>query len=130
VLVIMAIQGGIKPMTYVDVFLVAVPTAKKTQYLNHSKAMSPIMKDLGALSITECWGDDIPDGKLTSFPLAVKAQAHETVVVSMATWPSKAVRDAAWAKMMEDPQMNDTNMPMPFDGKRLILGGFEEIYRL
>ncbi|MEO0613239.1 MAG: DUF1428 domain-containing protein [Pseudomonadota bacterium] len=117
-------------MTYVDVFLVAVPTAKKTQYLNHSKAMSPIMKDLGALSITECWGDDIPDGKVTSFPLAVKAQAHETVVVSMATWPSKAVRDAAWAKMMEDPQMNDTNMPMPFDGKRLILGGFEEIYRL
>jgi len=73
----------------------------------------------------ECWGDDVPEGKLTSFPLAVQRQEGETVVFSWITWPSKAVRDEGMKKAMADPRFAD--MKMPFDGKRLIYGGFEVI---
>ncbi len=75
----------------------------------------------------ETWGEDVPDGKLTSFPMAVKKEATETVVFSWIEWASKAARDAAWAKIMEDPRMSPEANPMPFDGKRLIYGGFQMI---
>lgn len=86
-----------------------------------------IFKELGALKVVECWGDDVPDGEVTSFPMAVKCRDDETVVFSWLIWPSKQVRDAGMAKMMEDPRMQPDVNPMPFDGKRMIFGGFETI---
>ncbi|WP_027469676.1 DUF1428 domain-containing protein [Deefgea rivuli] len=112
---------------YIDGFVVAVPTANRAAYRDYSAATAPIFKEHGALSIVECWGDDVPEGKLTSFPLAVQLQEGETVVFSWTTWPSKEVRNAAWEKLMQDPRFDPKTNPMPFDGKRMIYGGFEEL---
>lgn len=114
-------------MNYVDGFVAAVPTANREAYLNHAERAAALFKEFGALSVVECWGDDVPEGKLTSFPLAVKREADETVVFSWVTWPSRAVRDAGWEKLMVDPRMSPAAIPMPFDGKRLIYGGFQMI---
>jgi uncharacterized protein YbaA (DUF1428 family) len=114
-------------MTYVDGFVAAVPTANRETYRRHAELASGVFKEHGALSVVECWGDDVPEGKLTSFPMAVKRQPDETVVFSWITWPSKAVRDAGMAKVMADPRLQPETNPMPFDGKRLIYGGFEVI---
>lgn len=114
-------------MSYVDGFLAAVPLANKEAYLEHSKKMEPLLKEYGVLGGSECWGDDLPEGKLTDFRMAVKAEADETVVFSWLVWPNKETRDAAWAKMMSDPRMAPDANPMPFDGKRMIYGGFEKI---
>lgn len=112
-------------MNYVDGFVCAVPTANREAYLKHAQDAAAIFKEFGALSVVECWGDDVPEGKLTSFPLAVKREASETVVFSWITWDSRAARDAAWAKVMADSRMQAGVNPMPFDGKRVIYGGFE-----
>jgi uncharacterized protein YbaA (DUF1428 family) len=112
-------------MNYVDGFCAAVPTANRDAYLRHARLAAGVIKELGALAVVECWGDDVPEGKLTSFPLAVKREPGETVVFSWVAWPSKAVRDAAWPKLMADPRLSPEHNPMPFDGKRLIYGGFE-----
>jgi uncharacterized protein YbaA (DUF1428 family) len=114
-------------MAYVDGFVAAVPDANKDRYRAHAEAMAGLFREQGALSVVECWGDDVPEGKLTSFPMAVQRQAGETVVFSWITWPSKTIRDAAWATLMKDPRMSPEANPMPFDGKRLIYGGFEMI---
>ena len=114
-------------MTYVDGFVAAVPTANRETYRRHAELAAEVFKEHGALSVVECWGDDVPQGKLTSFPMAVKCQDDETVVFSWITWPSKAVRDAGMAKVMADPRLQPETNPMPFDGKRLIYGGFEMI---
>ena len=114
-------------MTYVDGFVAAVPTANKEAYRKHAADAVPIFREYGALSVVECWGDDVPDGKTTSFPMAVKKTDEETVVFSWITWPSKDVRDAGMKKVMEDPRMSPEVNPMPFDGHRLIYGGFEVI---
>jgi uncharacterized protein YbaA (DUF1428 family) len=114
-------------MTYVDGFVAAVPNANKKAFIKHATDSAKLFKEYGALKIVECWGDDVPDGKLTSFPMAVKKEADESVVFSWVTWPSKAVRDAGWAKMMEDPRMQPGANPMPFDSKRIIYGGFEVV---
>ena len=106
---------------YIDAFMAAVPTTKQAAYRQHVTEMAPLFKQHGALQVVECWGDDIPEGKLTSMPMAVQCQADETVVFSWVVWPSKAVRDAGWAAIMADPR---TPKDMPFDGKRLIHGGF------
>ena len=79
------------------------------------------------MSVTECWGDDVPEGKITSFPMAVKRKDDETVVFSWITWPSRAARDAGIAKVMADPRLNPDTNPMPFDGQRMMFGGFEAI---
>ena len=113
-------------MAYIDAFIAAVPTANKETYLKHAQDSVPVFKKYGALRILENWGSDIPAGEVTSLPLAVKAREDETVVISMAFWPSKEVRDEAWAKMMEDPFFKD-GPPQPFDGKRMIFGGFDTI---
>ena len=115
-------------MSYVDCFVAAVPTDNKQKYLQHAQVMATIMKEHGALQIMENWGDDVPHGEVTSLPLAVKAQDNEVVVFSWVIWPSKQTRDAAWSAMMEDPRMSEQNAPMPFDGKRLIYGGFNTIF--
>lgn len=114
-------------MTYVDGFVAAVPTANREKYQHHAEIAAQVFKEHGALSVVECWGDDVPEGKLTSFPMAVQCQPEETVVFSWILWPSKAVRDAAHDKVMSDPRLAPETNPMPFDGKRLIFGGFEMI---
>jgi uncharacterized protein YbaA (DUF1428 family) len=114
-------------MNYVDGFVAPVPTANREAYIEHAAKFAGLFKDHGALAVTECWGDDVPEGKLTSFPLAVKCEAGETVVFSWIVWPSRAVRDAAWAKLMADPRMQPGAVAAPFDGKRLIYGGFSAI---
>jgi uncharacterized protein YbaA (DUF1428 family) len=109
---------------YIDGFVVAVPTANRDAYRRHAEAAAVVFKEHGALRLVECWGDDVPDGKLTSFPMAVKKQADETVVFSWITWASREARDAGMQKVMADPRVKPENNPMPFDGKRLIYGGF------
>jgi len=117
-------------MDYVDGFVAAVPTAKSAEYKHHAEVAARIFKEHGAMRVVECWGDDVPEGKLTSFPLAVKRQADETVVFSWISWPSRAVRDQAMPKVMADPRLQPSANPMPFDGKRLIYGGFQTILDL
>jgi uncharacterized protein YbaA (DUF1428 family) len=114
-------------MNYVDGFVAAVPTANREKYRKHAEKAAAVFKEHGALTVVECWGDDVPEGKVTSFPMAVKRQADETVVFSWITWPSRQVRDDAWKKVMADPRLQPDTNPMPFDGKRLIYGGFEPI---
>ncbi|MEM8548799.1 MAG: DUF1428 domain-containing protein, partial [Pseudomonadota bacterium] len=99
----------------------------KEAYLRHAETSAVVFKEYGAMEVVECWGDDVPDGEVTSFPLAVQAREGETVVFSWVVWPSKAVRDAGYEKMMSDPRMSEENNPMPFDGKRMIFGGFNRI---
>jgi len=115
-------------MSYIDGFIATVPTKNKQLYIEHATKSAEVFKDYGALKITEAWGDDIPEGEVTSLPLAVKCSDDETVVMSTILWPSKEVRDAAWQAAMEDPRMHPDNNPMPFDGKRLIFGGFNSIF--
>lgn len=117
-------------MSYIDGFAVAVPNENKELYVQHAKMAGAIFKEYGALKILEAWGDDVPDGEVTSFLKAVQAKENETVVFSIAFWPSKGVRDEAWKKVMEDPRMQGDENPMPFDGKRLIYGGFETLLEL
>src|SRR6185312_17015345 len=109
---------------YIDGFVVPVPTGRKDDYLKLAQKMWPIFKELGALRMTECWGTDVPKGKLTDFYGAVKAEEGETVVFSWVVWPDKATRDAGGKKMMEDPRMKEIGSEMPFEGKRMIFGGF------
>jgi uncharacterized protein YbaA (DUF1428 family) len=82
-------------MTYVDGFVAAVPTANREAYRKHAEAAAIVFKEQGALKFVECWGDDVPDGEITSFPMAVKRKDDETVVFSWIIWPSREVRDAA-----------------------------------
>ena len=114
-------------MNYIDGFVAAVPTANREAFRRHAEAAAAVFREHGALGVSECWGDDVPDGTLTSFPLAVQRKADETVVFSWVAWPSRAVRDAGMKKVMTDPRLQPDRNPMPFDGKRLIYGGFEQI---
>lgn len=114
-------------MSYIDGFVAAVPNANREAYRKHATDAAQIFKEYGALRVVETWGDDVPDGKLTSFPMAVKKEAAETVVFAWIEWPSKEVRDAAWEKVMADPRMQPDRNPMPFDGKRMIYGGFAKL---
>ena len=114
-------------MTYVDGFVAAVPTANKTRYIAHAREAAAIFKEYGALKSVECWGDDVPDGEVTSLPMAVKCKPDETVVFSWILWPSREVRNAAMEKIIADERLDPDRNPMPFDGMRLIYGGFEMI---
>ena len=115
-------------MSYVDGFLAAVPKANKDKFIEHARIATEVMKDCGALSVVDCWEDDVPEGKVTSMPMAVKRKDDEAIVFSWITWPSKEVRNMGMKKMMEDPRMSEEKNPMPFDGKRIIFGGFEVIH--
>jgi uncharacterized protein YbaA (DUF1428 family) len=114
--------------TYIDGFMAAVPTANREAYREHVQAAWPVFKEHGALKMVECWGDDVPDGKLTSMPMAVKKNDDETVVFSWIVWSSRQARDAGMGKVMADPRMKPGVNPMPFDGKRLIYGGFDVLF--
>jgi uncharacterized protein YbaA (DUF1428 family) len=111
-------------MSYIDGFVVPVPVEKKQAYREMATKAASIFKECGATRIVECWGDDVPDGKVTDFKGAVKAKPGESVVFSWIVWPSKAVRDAGNQKMKNDPRMKDMK-DMPFDGQRMIFGGFD-----
>ncbi|QWF16262.1 DUF1428 domain-containing protein [Lysobacter capsici] len=120
-------------MSYIDGFVIAVPAANKQKFIDHARQFDPIFIELGALRVIEAWGDDVPDGKLTDFRKAVQATSDEVVVFSWIEWPDKATRDAGMKKMMEDPRMDPSNPdtpPMPFDGKRMIFGGFEPVVEI
>ena len=114
-------------MPYVDGYVVAVPTAKKEQYRTVALQAATVFKDHGALQVVECWGDDLPQGKVTSFPLAVKCQPDETVVFSWTLWPSREARDTGMQRSMADARMQFGPEHMPFDGQRMIFGGFETL---
>ena len=117
-------------MPYVDGFVIAVPSANKQQFIDHARVMDPVFIEHGATRVLECWGDDVPHGTLTDFRRAVQATAEETVVFAWIEWPDKATRDAGMTAAMADPRMSGDQQPMPFDGKRMIYGGFAPVFEL
>lgn len=112
---------------YVDGILIAVPEANRQAYLALASKTAPMFREYGATRVVETWADDVPDGKVTDFRRAVKATDGETVVYSWIEWPSKEARNAGWEKAMADPRMR---FDMPFDGQRMIYGGFAPILDL
>ncbi|MFH5925332.1 DUF1428 domain-containing protein [Roseomonas xinghualingensis] len=114
-------------MKYVEGFVLAVPAAHKESYRKHAAEAAPLFKEFGATRLVECWGDDVPDGKLTDFRRAVDAREGEVVVFSWIEFPSREARDAAHQKFMNDPRTEAMRAEMPFDGKRMIFGGFMPI---
>ncbi len=112
-------------MSYIDGYVVAVPTANKAIYKQHAETAAAVFKEHGALKLVECWGDDVPEGEVTSFPMAVKCKPDETVVFSWILWASREARNQGMQKAMADPRLRPDQCPMPFDGKRMIYGGFE-----
>jgi uncharacterized protein YbaA (DUF1428 family) len=121
-------------MSYIDGFVLAVPRANKEKFTTHASTADPVFIELGATRVLECWEDDVPDGKVTDFRRAVQAKDDEQVVFSWVEWPDKKTRDAAMKKMEEqmktDDRMNPDKNPMPFDGKRMIFGGFAPVVDL
>lgn len=121
-------------MSYIDGFLIAVPTANKEKFIAHGNKVDTIFTEMGATRVVECWADDVPVGKVTDFPKAVQAKDDESVVFSWIEWPDKETRDAAMSKMMSedfgDERMDPQKNPMPFDGARLIYGGFKPVVEL
>jgi uncharacterized protein YbaA (DUF1428 family) len=112
-------------MTYVEGFVAAVPTGNKDAYRKHAAEALPLFKEFGVKRMVENWGDDVPRGKVTDFYGAVQAKDDEAVVFSWFEYPDKAARDAANEKMMSDPRMKQMGETMPFDGMRMIYGGFD-----
>lgn len=121
-------------MSYVDGFVLAVPTANKEKFIEHARLSGSIFTDLGASRVVECWADDVPEGKVTDFGKSVQATAEESVVFSWIEWPDKKTRDTAMQTMMSDDfsdeRMDPTKNPLPFDGSRLIFGGFKPVVEL
>ena len=114
-------------MSYIDGFILPLPNGKEEEYLQMAQMMAGKAEALGALGIVEALGDGLEHGHTTDFFRAVQAQDNENVVFSFIIWPSKEVRDAAWEKLMADPEMQPGATPMPFDGKRMFWGGFRPI---
>ena len=114
-------------MTYFEGFIVPVPKANREAYRKHASDAAPLFKEFGVKRMVEAWGDDVADGKVTDFRKAVDARDDEDVVFSWFEYPSKQERDAANDKFMADPRMKEMGASMPFDGKRMIIGGFDAI---
>jgi len=119
-------------MTYVQGFLLAVPDANKAAYTEMAEASAKVFRENGALSVMEAWGADVPDGKVTSFPMAVKLEAGESVVFSWILWPDKATADSGMGASMKQLEalMGPDMSKMPFDGMRMMWGGFESIVEM
>ena len=117
-------------MPYVDGFVLAVPKANLEAYKEMARLGGQVWMEHGALSYVETIADDVPYGELTSFPRAVQAKDDEVVVFSWATYPDRAARDATMAKVMADPRLKGGPDDMPFDGKRMIFGGFQSFIEL
>ncbi len=114
-------------MAYIEGFVAAVPAANKEAYRRHAAEAMPIFHEFGVTRHVEAWGDDVPDGVETDFKGAVQAKDDEVVVLAWFEYPDRATRDAANRKMMEDPRMKGMSEDMPFDGKRMIYGGFSTL---
>ncbi|HET6629927.1 MAG TPA: DUF1428 domain-containing protein [Woeseiaceae bacterium] len=114
-------------MSYIEGFVAAVPAANKDTYTRHAAEMAPFFKDFGATRVVDAWGDDVPKGKVTDFRRAVKAKDDEVVVIGWMEYPSRQARDSANEKMRSDPRMQEMGAAMPFDGQRMIFGGFEPL---
>ena len=112
-------------MAYIDGFIIPVETSKQAGIVDHAERMDKFFIDYGATRVVEAWADDVPDGTVTDFKRAVQATGDETALFSWVEWPDKATRDAAMKKMESNEAMMNT--PMPFDGKRMIYGGFEPV---
>jgi len=116
---------------YINGFVIAVPEGNQEAYRALAEKFWDVARDHGALSQVEAWEDNVPDGKTTDFRRAVKAEEGEKVVFSWMTWPDRQTADTAHDKMMSDPRMADMDpSTMPFDGKRMIFGGFNPIVNL
>jgi uncharacterized protein YbaA (DUF1428 family) len=111
-------------MSYIDGMVVPVTTSKRAEYRKMAIEWHQLLKEYGATRMVECWGDDVPDGKVTDFKRAVQAESSETVVLTWIVWPSKQVRDAGNEKMRTDPRMKMSG-DVPFSMQRMIYGGFE-----
>jgi uncharacterized protein YbaA (DUF1428 family) len=124
---VLLVQQRRDVVSYIDGFVVPVPAGNKAAYRAMAEQTLVLFREFGATRVVECWGDDVPDGNVTDFKGAVKADGDEVVVFSWVEWPDKATRDAGQTKMMEDPRMKAMmeNSAVPFDGKRMIYGGFE-----
>jgi uncharacterized protein YbaA (DUF1428 family) len=114
-------------MTYFEGFIVPVPEGNRTAYEKHANDFAPLVQDVGVRRMVEAWESDVPEGKLTDFRKAVDAKPEEKIVFSFFEYPSRAERDAANEKFMSDPRMAEMGKDMPFDGKRMIMGGFDAI---
>ncbi len=114
-------------MSYVDIFVAAVASENRDTYQHHAKEAAQAFRALGALSVVACWGDDLVDSGMTSFPGSVGCEEGETVAVSWIVWPSKEIRNKSMARAGDDPRLNPEHNPMPFDGARMIFGSFEMI---
>src|SRR6187402_3805269 len=114
-------------MTYFEGFIVPVPEANRDAYIKHATDFAPLVQEVGVKRMVEAWDSDVAEGKVTDFRKAVDAKPDEKVVFAWFEYPSKAARDAANAKMMSDPRMENMGKEMPFDGKRMIYGGFDAI---
>ncbi len=115
-------------MNYVDGFVIAVPNANKEAYIRMASAVGSIFREHGALRLVECWGDDVPEGKLTSFPMSVQCKPDETVVFAWIEWPDRETRDRGMEAAMADPRTQEhEGIRDLFDGKRMIFGGFRVV---
>ena len=121
-------------MSYIDGFVIAVPTANKEAFIEHAKHADSMLKQLGALRIVECWADDVQEGQFTDFRKAVNAQEDETVAFSWIEWPDKDARNRGMERLHEiaetDERFDTEKYPVPFDGMRMIFGGFEIVYEI
>lgn len=117
--------GKSRPGGFIDGFVVAVPRASRQSFIEFAQACDPIFMEHGATWIMESWSTDLPKGKVTDFRLAVQAKPDEEVVFSWVQWPDRATRDAGNERIMNDPRLSKKEMP--FDGKRLIFGGFTPV---
>jgi len=113
-------------MAYIDGFVIPVPADKRQAYLDAAAKAAPLFREFGALEIVECWGDDVPHGKVTDFYMSVNATETENVVFSWVVWPSREARDKGNKMIMADERMKAPD-PMPFDPRRMIFGGFQTL---
>lgn len=118
-------------MSYFDGFVIAVPTVRKEEFVAHARTIDPIFLEQGALRVVECWSDDVTHGKVTDFYRAVDAKEDESIAFAWIEWPDRETRDKGMAATMPaenlDPRMDPARNPMPFDGKRMIYGGFDPV---
>lgn len=121
-------------MSYIDGFILAVPKVNREKFVQHAEVADAAFMEWGATRVLECWEDDVSDGNVTDFRRAVQAREDEAVVFSWVEWPDKATRDAGMQRMMAamdtDPRISREKNPMPFDGMRMVFGGFVPVVEL
>ena len=112
-------------MNYVDGYVAVVPNENKDEYIRNAAVSAELFKEHGAVRVVECWGDEVPDGEKTSFLKAVACGPDETVVFSWVEWPSADARNTSMKALEKDPRLAE--IPMLFDGSRLIYGSFQMV---